>query len=140
MHGAMNLKTIYELYQKEIEANPPKSNKKKRKQKEKRSQQVGSLIADTQISKVQSHYPADYESTPTSISTKNADEEAEDTIQKSQALQPVEMKSIESNLNEMAIDENRIIHPNAGLSGLYEFVPATQIKGNRCCIPIIPYI
>ncbi|KAG5323009.1 NSUN4 methyltransferase, partial [Acromyrmex heyeri] len=33
------------------------------------------------------------------------------------------------NLNEIALDENRIIQPNVGLSGLYEFVPATKIKG-----------
>ncbi|XP_029659923.1 5-methylcytosine rRNA methyltransferase NSUN4 isoform X1 [Formica exsecta] len=125
-HGAMNLKTIYETYKEELDANPYKSNKKKRKKKQARDRQVESAISDAQISTIQSHYPTDYTSPPVSLNTMN---ENEDTVVESQALQPVEIKSIESNLNEIMIDENRIVHPNASLSELYEFIPATKIKG-----------
>ncbi|XP_012223901.1 5-methylcytosine rRNA methyltransferase NSUN4 [Linepithema humile] len=121
--GAMNLKTIYEAYKEQIDSNPHKCNKKKERQT--KNWKTESLIADTQLSTVQSHYP-DYVSSPMSLSTQN---ENKDIIAENQALQPVEMKPIESDLNEVTIDENRIVQPNAGLSGLYEFVPATKIKG-----------
>lgn len=125
----MNLRAIYETYRKEIDANRFKS-KKREKQNKVENQQTASKIADTQMLKIQSHYPVDYPSAPASISIKDGDEETEGTVQESQALQPVEMKSIESNLNEVTLDENRIVQPNAGLSGLFEFVPATKLKGN----------
>jgi len=120
----MNLKTIYEIYKEHIDENPPKSNKTKNKQTKSR---IKSLISDAEVSTVQSHYPIDYVSPPISLSTSN---EAEDIVIENQGLQPVEMKPIESDLNKIALDENRIIQPNVGLSGLYEFVPATKIKGN----------
>lgn len=122
----MNLRTIYEAYKEDLDAQLSESNKKKRKKELARNQQIESAISDAQISAIQSHYPTDYTS-PVSLSTMNEDE---DIVTESQGQQPVEMKSIESNLNEISVDENRIIHPNAGLSGLYEFVPATKIKGN----------
>lgn len=121
----MNLKTIYETYKEHIDANPHKFNKKKRKEKQ-AGGRLESMISDAQVSAVQSHYPVDYASPPTSLSPNDEDE---DIAAKSQGLQPIEMKTIEPNLNEIAVDENRIVHPNAGLSGLYEFVPATKIKG-----------
>ncbi|XP_018050637.1 PREDICTED: 5-methylcytosine rRNA methyltransferase NSUN4 isoform X2 [Atta colombica] len=122
-HGAMNLKTIYEIYKEHIDENPLKANKTKNKQTKNR---IKSLISDAEVSTVQSHYPIDYVSPPISLSTSN---ETEDIVIENQGLQPVEMKPIESDLNKIALDENRIIQPNAGLSGLYEFVPATKIKG-----------
>ncbi|KYN29676.1 PREDICTED: 5-methylcytosine rRNA methyltransferase NSUN4 [Trachymyrmex cornetzi] len=122
-HGAMNLKTIYETYKEHIDENPPKSKKTKNKQARNR---IKSLISDAEVSTVQSHYPMDYVSPPTSLSTSD---EAEDIAVENPGLQPVEMKPIESDLNKIALDENRIIQPNAGLSELYEFVPATKIKG-----------
>lgn len=120
----MDLKTIYEAYKEYIDANPSKSDKGKKKQARNRME---SVISNAEISTVQSHYPADYASPPASLST---NDEAGDEATINKALQPVEMKSIESHLNEVALDENRIVHPNAGLSGLYEFVPASKIKGN----------
>lgn len=123
----MNLKTIYEIYKKEIDINLLKHDERKRGKNERTIQRIQSIIDDAQMSKIQSHYPTDYAASPTSLSTMDEDE---DTIQESQALQPVEMKPIESNLNEVMLDNNRIVHSNAGLSGLYEFVPATKIKGN----------
>ncbi|KMQ95570.1 methyltransferase nsun4 [Lasius niger] len=125
-HGAMNLKAIYKTYKEHIDAHPCKSNKKKKKKKQARDRQTESVITDAQISAIQSHYPTDYASPPVSLSTANEDKN-EDTVEKT--LQPIEMKSIESNLNEMMLDKNRIVHPNAGLNELYEFVPATKLKG-----------
>ncbi|EGI61825.1 PREDICTED: 5-methylcytosine rRNA methyltransferase NSUN4 isoform X1 [Acromyrmex echinatior] len=127
-HGAMNLKAIYEIYKEHIDENPikpskSKSNKTKNKQAKDR---IKSLISDAEVSTVQSHYPTDYMSPPTSLSTSD---DAENVAVENQGLQPVEMKPIESDLNKIALDENRIIQPNVGLSGLYEFVPATKIKG-----------
>ncbi|XP_011258246.1 5-methylcytosine rRNA methyltransferase NSUN4 isoform X1 [Camponotus floridanus] len=124
--GAMNLRAIYETYKEDFDAQLSESNKKKRKKELARNQETESAISDAQISAIQSHYPTDYTSPPVSLSTMNDDE---DIVMESQGQQPVAMKSIESNLNEISVDENRIIHPNAGLSGLYEFVPATKIKG-----------
>jgi len=122
----MNLKTIYETYKEHIDANLHKYKKRKKKEKQTRSQ-IESLISDAEVSVVQSHYPVDYASPPTSLST---NDEAEDTAAENQALQPIEMKPVESSLNEIALDENRIVHPNTSLSELYEFVPATKLKGN----------
>lgn len=123
--GAMNLRAIYKTYKEHIDANYRKSNRKKRKENEAGSR-MKSVIANAETSAIQSHYPADYASPPTSLSTKDNEE---DIAPENQGLQPVEMKSIESNLNEISLDENRIVHPSATLSGLYEFVPATKIKG-----------
>lgn len=123
----MNLKTIYETYKEHLDAYPYKSNKKKRKKRQARDQQVESAITDAQVSTIQSHYKTDYTSSSVSLSTMNEDE---DTAVENQTLQPVEIKSIESDLNEIVFDENRIVHPDVGLNGLYEFVPATKIKGN----------
>ena len=119
----MNLKTIYETYKEHIDENSSKSNKTKNKRARGR---IKSLISDAEVSTVQSHYPMDYVSPPISLSTSD---DTKDIAVKNQGLQPVEMKPIESDLNKIALDENRIIQPNAGLSGLYEFVPATKIKG-----------
>lgn len=123
----MNLRTIYETYKEHFDVQPDKSNEKKRKKELAKSQHVEATITDAQITTIQSHYPTDYTSSSVSLSTMNEDE---DTVMENQGLQPVEIKSIEPNLNEIAVDESRIIYPNAGLSGLYEFVPATKIKGN----------
>lgn len=127
----MNLKTIYETYKEHFDSQPYKSNKKKKKERQTEERRVKSLIADTQLSTVQSHYPdcPDY----VSLSVSSTQDENKDIVAKNKALQPVEMKSIETDLNEVMIDENRIVQPNAGLSGLYEFVPATKIKGNIHC-------
>lgn len=125
----MNLKTIYETYKEDIDSNSHKSNKKKKREKQIRNQ-MESIISDAEMSMVQSHYPMDYASSPTSLRT---DDEDENVATRDQALQPVKLKPIESNLNKIALDENRIVHPNASLSGLYEFVPATKIKGNQYC-------
>ncbi|XP_014482859.1 PREDICTED: 5-methylcytosine rRNA methyltransferase NSUN4 [Dinoponera quadriceps] len=126
LQGAMNLKTIYQTYKTELDETPHKSTRKRKKKNMKGSQKIESVIADIQLNTIQSHYPADYESKPTAISTADEDE---DIVQERGRLQPVEMKSIEFSENDVKLDENRIVHPNAGLSGLYEFMPATQIKG-----------
>lgn len=123
----MNLKMIYQTYKEEIDKSPRKLNKKKKKRNPEESLQMDSVIADVQINKIQSHYPAEYTSKPSAINT--VDEDENDIKEKDSKLEPVVMKSIETNLNTIELDENRIVHPNSTLSGLYEFVPATQIKG-----------
>lgn len=115
----MNLRMIYETYKTTIDKTPHKPSKKRKKEME-------SVITNNQMNIVQSHYPENYASKPAAVSTVDEDE---DIVEKHEVLQPVEMKSIEANLNEVKLDTNRIVHPNAGLSGLYEFVPATQLKG-----------
>lgn len=119
----MNLKAIYETQKEFIDANPSKFKKKKKMEKQERGR-MESTISNAEMSTVQSHYPTDYTLPPTSLNT----DEDENITPKNQ---PVKMKPIESNLNEIALDENRIMHPNSNLSGLYEFVPATKIKGNQ---------
>lgn len=113
---------IYDIYMEENKTNSLASRKKKQKRR------IESVIDDARVSAIQSNYPADYDSPPVSI---NAEDENEDlTMGQERPLQPVEMKSIESNLNEIALDESRIVHPSSSLAGMYEFVPATKIKGN----------
>ncbi|KAL0109225.1 hypothetical protein PUN28_014366 [Cardiocondyla obscurior] len=120
--GAMNLRTIYETYKEHIDENSQKSKKRK---KETKRNQVESIISTAEISVLQSHYPVDH---PPSMLL-NTDDKDEDVKMENQALQLGEMKSIELNLNKVAVDENRILHPSSNLSGLYEFIPATKIKG-----------
>ncbi|XP_032667655.1 5-methylcytosine rRNA methyltransferase NSUN4 [Odontomachus brunneus] len=126
LQGAMNLKMIYETYKTVIDETPHKSSKKKKKENQAERLRMESVIANTQINMVQSHYPENYASKPTTVNTVDEDE---DIIEKPKILQPVEMKSIEAHLNDVNLDMNRIVYPNAGLSGLYEYVPATQLKG-----------
>jgi len=118
----MNLKTIYNIYKEHIDADPKSEKKKKKSSKHHKTL---SVIADAQRSIVQSHYPEDC--APISVNTEG--NENENLIQKDQPLQPVKMKSIEPDLNKIELDVNRIIEPNSGLNGMYEFVPATQLKG-----------
>ncbi|EZA58657.1 hypothetical protein DMN91_008632 [Ooceraea biroi] len=123
--GAMNVKAIYETYKEQIDTNPERVKRKKKTKTSARHHRVASVVADAQRSTVQSHYPEDHV-TPTFVETEDEDK---DTAQVNQPSQPVEMKSIESNLNKIELDETRIIEPNVGLGGMYEFVPATKIKG-----------
>lgn len=126
----MNLRTIYQVYKTDIDETPctRKPNKQKKIKNTAENLGVESTIANAQMNVVQSHYPANYTSKPATINTVNEDIE-EDIAQEHKGLQPVEMKSIETDMNEVKLDTNRIIHPNAGLSGLYEFVPVSKIKG-----------
>lgn len=125
----MNVKTVYETYKEQIDSNPYKSNEKKEKKRQMKDRKMESLIADTQLSTVQSHYPDYPDHVSSSSMSLSTQDKNKDTVAENQALQTVEMKSIESDLNKVVLDENRIVQPNAGLSGLYEFVPATKIKG-----------
>ncbi|EFN84325.1 Putative methyltransferase NSUN4 [Harpegnathos saltator] len=124
--GAMNLKMIYQAYKAEIDENPYKPNKKRKKEDPAKSLEMGSVISNVQMNIRQSHYPADYAVKPTAISITEEDEDIEQNRSK---LQPVSLKSIEADMNEISLDTNRIVNPTVGLNGLYEFVPATQIKG-----------
>jgi len=121
----MNLKSIYDVYKEDMDTNPKSKKKKKKNSKHRKTL---SIIADAQRSTVQSHYPEDC--APISVNTE--ENEDENLIQKDQALQPIKMKSIEPDLNKIELDINRIIEPNSGLSGMYEFVPATKLKGIIC--------
>jgi len=121
----MNMKTIYNIYKEEIDTNRNKFSKKKEKKNSAKYHKTLSVISDAQRSTVESNCPEDY--APISV---NAEEnEDEKLIQKDQPLQPLKMKSIEPELNEIELDTNRIIEVNTGLSGMYEFVPATKLKG-----------
>lgn len=122
----MNLREIYQVYKEEIDTQRlAKSYKEKEEEDVMRNRRMERIVSETQMSTIQSHYPADYMS-PTSLDT--SDEQND--VKQEAPLQPVEMKSIETDLNEVTLDENRIVLPNAGLTGLYEFVPATKIKGS----------
>lgn len=123
----MNLRMIYQTYKTEIDGTPHKINKQKKEEDLEKNLQIESVITDARVNTIQSHYPTDYASKPTSIST--VDEDEEDIVQKRKGLDPVVMKSIEANMNVVQLDESRIVYPNSGSSGLYEFVPATQLKG-----------
>lgn len=121
----MNLKMIYQTYKAEIDKSPHKPSREKKSESSATNQGIKSVIADAQVTTMQSHYSTDYELKSTAVNIVNEDED----MQEHEGAQPVEMKSIEPNMNEIELDKNRIVHPDAGLSELYEFVPATQLKG-----------
>lgn len=83
------------------------------------------IISERKISEIQSIYPNDYESSPDSLtSTKKNDKNI--NINKPS----VHLKSIAEDSNDVNIDSNRIVLPSDGLTGLYEFVPVTKLKGS----------
>lgn len=98
---------------------------------------MDNIISNTNLSEVQSVYPADHESHLQALrSEDNSLPTSEDSgfINIDEPLKPVKLQSIEEELNETDIDSTRIIEPGVNISTLYEFVPATKIKGRFNCL------
>ncbi|XP_035719126.1 RNA cytosine C(5)-methyltransferase NSUN2-like isoform X1 [Vespa mandarinia] len=121
--GAINLKLIYDAFMENVQ---DQRFQKKPKKTIKLNDRMDNIISERQISKVQSVYPIDYESSPDSLTyTENNDR----NININKPLELVHLKSIAEDSNDVNIDSNRIVLPSDGLASLYEFVPVTKLKG-----------
>lgn len=128
--GAINLKALYDSQKANILSKESRWKKKTRLQN--MQSRMDNIISNTNLSEVQSVYPADHESHLQALrSEDNSLPTSEDSgfINIDEPLKPVKLQSIEEELNETDIDSTRIIEPGVNISTLYEFVPATKIKG-----------
>ncbi|KAF7396121.1 hypothetical protein HZH66_006983 [Vespula vulgaris] len=119
--GAINIKLIYDAFVENIQ---DQKFQRKLKKTANLNVRMHNIISERKISEIQSIYPNDYESSPDSLtSTKKNDKNI--NINKPS----VHLKSIAEDSNDVNIDSNRIVLPSDGLTGLYEFVPVTKLKG-----------
>lgn len=117
------MKLIYDAF---VENVQDQRFQKKSRKIIKLNDRMYNIISERQISEVQSVYPTDYESSPDSLTFT---EKNDRNININKPLESIHLKSIAEDSNDMNIDSNRIVLPSDGLSGLYEFVPVTKLKG-----------
>lgn len=126
-HGAINVKSTYDAFMDVEREKKQKSNiRRKPKKINDSSNRVHDIISETQMSQVQSIYPTHYESSPESITFEQTREK---NVNIDKPLDPVTMKSIVEDSSNIERDVSRIVVPSEGLSGLYDFMPATKLKG-----------
>ena len=91
---------------------------------------MGSFLYDKQLSEIESIFPADSGINAGSLSEFIEEKKEVFGYKETDALKPVELKSIQANV-EIKLDSSRIISANSGLSisSLQEYVPATKLKG-----------
>ncbi|KZC12019.1 Putative methyltransferase NSUN4 [Dufourea novaeangliae] len=118
--GAVHLKSLYNVMKEN------KKNNKKNIHKNDVQNPMDTIIENIQLSEVKSIYPANNVHSSQSLTLEENDEVPTKT---DYALEPVKLQSIEGNLNDVNIDTNRFIESSLDLTMLYEYVPATQIKG-----------
>lgn len=123
-NGAINLKSLYDVFMKDTKEKGQKS--KRQKNSSKLSSRIDNIMLERQTSEVRSVYPTDYESSLECLITK---EESDRANKIDKPLDPVHIRSIAEDLNNIKQDINRIVLPSEGLSGLYDFMPVTKLKG-----------
>ncbi|XP_053973827.1 5-methylcytosine rRNA methyltransferase NSUN4 [Hylaeus volcanicus] len=119
--GAFNLKVLYNVFNETI-AHSPKSETIETKNDQ---SSIDTFISNIKSTEVESIYPADHEHVPKELTS----EENEELITTQKPLQSIQLQSINKDLNEVAIETNRIIDSSKNLSLLHEYIPATKIKG-----------
>ncbi|XP_076653557.1 5-methylcytosine rRNA methyltransferase l(2)10685 [Halictus rubicundus] len=120
--GAIHLKSLYNVYKNNMDG----QSKTKSMLSENVQNPMDSVIENMQLSDIESVYPEGHSYSSQSL---NSEEDTESSIQKTDALQPVKLQSIEADLNEIEIDANRVIESPTDQSMLYEYVPSTRLKG-----------
>ncbi|KAK2585917.1 hypothetical protein KPH14_010501 [Odynerus spinipes] len=126
-HGAINVKSLYDVFMEDAQERNKKSGKQKKSKKSKElSSRMQNIISESQMSEIQSVYPTNYESPLESLTH---EKENDTVVNAGKPLEPVRMRSIAEDSNNIKEDTSRIIVPSEGLSGLYDFVPATKLKG-----------
>ena len=127
------MKLIYEASKKNMELQKEKQKKENLLEKiENLDKKLDQIVAEKQIES--SVYPNPFDDlSKSSDNTKNENE--------NNSFKPVKLESIEKNVN-IVNDVNRLIKPTAGItaSQLYEYVPATKIKGWYFTLIIITVI
>ncbi|KAJ8680682.1 hypothetical protein QAD02_016469 [Eretmocerus hayati] len=116
--GAMNMKNIYSAFKESMKYVKPKQNNEVDEEINDKEDRISDLVAERQSSLPP--YSSAVEYSLTSSNRKHADG----------GLEPVQLQSIETNVVRGS-DSSRIISASAGISAsqLYEYVPATKIKG-----------
>lgn len=113
---------MYNVFKKDMKDQP----KTKSIQSENVQNPMDTVIENTQLADMESLYP---EGNTYSSQSLNSEEDEESLIQKSDALQPTKLQSIEADLNEIEIDTSRVIESSSDQSMLHEYVPSTKLKG-----------
>ncbi|XP_034945663.1 5-methylcytosine rRNA methyltransferase NSUN4 [Chelonus insularis] len=140
--GAMNLRDLYEVHKRnQEERNARNLEKNIPKKKGKFENNDENEFSDKSIkrkleykteSEIQSLLPENFEAAKQSLSprVKKNDEEEPD-FPNEKPLDPIEVTSIEKDVEIASPEINRIIKPSSGLtsSALFEYIPATKIKG-----------
>lgn len=120
--GALNLRSLYNVQKENVDF-----FKSKREAKYGKSDDIqNSIEAETsidQLSELQAAYPANY---PNLVEALKA--ETTESDKKNENI-PVKLQSIDTSLNDVNIDNTRIVDSSVNLSMLQEYVPATKIKG-----------
>ncbi|XP_031850578.2 5-methylcytosine rRNA methyltransferase l(2)10685 [Nomia melanderi] len=123
--GAIHLKSLYNVF-KEDEKNYQNSEPTLSQDIE---NPMDDIIKNLQLSELESFYPNDHVLSQTSLTSEEDEEDNKSLIETNKPLQPVELQSIEKSLNEIDIDNDRLIQSSSDQSMLYEYVPATKLKG-----------
>ncbi|XP_076675344.1 5-methylcytosine rRNA methyltransferase l(2)10685 [Andrena cerasifolii] len=122
--GAVHLKAYYDV-QKEHINNKLSNAKLSGARSESVQNTMETFTSNTQISEARSIYPTNHKNIPQPLKS----EEDAELVKTDAALQPVKLRSIEGDLNEIDIDSDRIIESSINIAALHEYVPATKIKG-----------
>ncbi|XP_033228360.1 5-methylcytosine rRNA methyltransferase NSUN4 [Belonocnema kinseyi] len=140
--GAIDLRSIYKVQKELLEEEEfldEQNGKKRAPGKKQIDREMSSFLSKKQLSELESIYPADSNVEATSLreveelkakSLNELDENEGFDLKVTEPLQPVTLKSIESEV-EIELDSSRIITPSSGLtlSALQEYIPATKLKG-----------
>ncbi|XP_043496222.1 5-methylcytosine rRNA methyltransferase NSUN4 [Polistes fuscatus] len=128
--GAINVKSIYDVFLENPEVNNQQSIKQKNSKKTTKSNgRIDNVISEKQKAEVQSLYPTDYEPSPEFLTSTESTETNDMTDNINKSLRSVQLKSIADDCNEISIDNSRIVLPTDSTTGLYEFIPVTKLKG-----------
>ncbi|KAG7209307.1 hypothetical protein KM043_015418 [Ampulex compressa] len=123
LEGAICLKSIYDSYKQYLDE---KRENNKKKAFLRKAQTKDDTNNNTQTTSIDLNNPDHDANIRESISP---NENHEEPIESIKPLSPVQLKSIDADLNETVIDRSRIITSSHDTAGLHEFVPATKLRG-----------
>ncbi|XKL61271.1 hypothetical protein PGB90_008328 [Kerria lacca] len=131
--GALNIRTLFELqYEKQKLKRNDFNTEKPKEIIQKMEEKMESLISDKEKTDKLSSIYCKYEKVPIKEKERVIIEDEEETTEdEDETRKSVEKLSLIEGLKDAHIDKSRIIHPKNSVSAatLFEFIPATQIKG-----------
>lgn len=128
----MNVRSIFEIQKNNLQAKEIKANDKLKKHKKSKAN-LDDIVANQQMSRMQSIYPDDFKTiTPlTELQSGEKDHDEDEIFKNKEAtMLPTQMYSIESD-NQTAYETERIVKAVHGVSAssLHEFIPVTKLRG-----------
>ncbi|XP_076232797.1 5-methylcytosine rRNA methyltransferase l(2)10685 [Calliopsis andreniformis] len=131
--GAINLKALYNSQRNYLNSKLESKKEDKASQPDNLQNVMDTLISDSQVSEVQKIYPDDQQNLMDKLRSENDNlsnsDDTSELVKTEKKLKPVKMHSIEEDLNETELESDRIVDPSVNVAMLYEYVPATKIKG-----------